>query len=860
MIIATDQQVIVFPPTVTPEMVLPYIATAKVLHYQGHDLVVVPHAMDETRVLRNMGVEVPSPIGFYYDWPKLKGIYDPFHHQRETSGFLTLNKRAYVLNEIGCVDSATEYLSPTGWRRMDQYDGGQVAQYNLDGTAEFVQPTEYVKKPCAEMIHLSSPRGVDQLLSPEHRVLYRQRRTNEWQVISAADLARRHGAARYGFEGGFETTFKMCGAGTGLTLAEVRLMVAIAADGSFPKGTVQNYCVFGLVKQRKKERLRALLTESEIEWREVNDGKNTRFTFRAPLRIKVFGERFYAADAVELQAIVEELSFWDGHRPAARPNEWKFFSCEEASIGFVQYAACATGWRTTVLRVPGKNENQRDVFILTATKRTTIGIAGRRAAKNISLEPSPDGFKYCFMVPSTFLVFRRNGCVFVSGNTGKTQSALWAADYLMKIGAVRKALIIAPLSCLERVWADAVFESFPHRKSVVLHGNKASRLKKLADDSADFLCINHDGVEIICDVKRDPKKKTVLASKLLRDDIDLIIVDETAVYRNAQTDRYRVLKKAVRAEHWIWGLSGAPIPEAPTDAWAQCRLITPETVPEFFTQFRNTTMAALTQYKWIPRKEATEIVYKAMQPAVRFSRDQCLDLPELMPPSERACELSAEQTKHYREITNQLVTEVKGRQIKAVNEGVKRMKLLQVVCGTLYAEQFDEKGVKLKERAVLEIDCASRLKVLRETIEECGQKVIVFAPFSATLDMIYREMSKHWTCALVYGATPKGQRDQTFSDFQARPDPHVLIADAGTMAHGLTLTEASTCIWYAPIDSNDNYTQANGRITRPGQKNVQNIIHICATAVERRIYKRLAEKENVQGVLLEMVEDGTLGA
>lgn len=544
MIVSTDHRALILPPAVRPESILPVIATAKVLQYQGHDLVVVPHELDETRVLRNMGIEAPSPIGFYYEWPKLKGLHDPFHHQRETAGFLTLNRRAYVLNDIG---------------------------------------------------------------------------------------------------------------------------------------------------------------------------------------------------------------------------------------------------------------------------------------------------------------------------TGKTQSALWAADYLMLLNQVRRVLIVSPLSTLERVWADAIFESFPGRTFNVLHGTAARRRKKFAED-VDFYIVNHDGLEIICDVQRHPKKKTVLAAKLLRDDIDLILIDELAVYRNAQTDRYRVLKKSIRPEHWVWGMTGAPIPEAPTDAWAECRLITPGTVSEFFTQFRNMTMAALTQYKWIPRREATEIVYKAMQPAVRFSREQCLDLPDLMPPSERTCELSPEQTKHYREIVNQLVTEVKGRKIKAVNEGVKRIKLLQIVCGTLYAEQFNELGVKLKERAVIEIDCSSRLKVLRETIEQCNEKVIVFAPFSATLDMIYREMSKFWSCALVYGDTPKAQRDRIFGDFQSKPDPHVLIADAGTMSHGLTLTEASTCVWYAPVDSNDDYTQANGRITRTGQKNVQNVIHICSTAVERRIYKRLAEKENVQGVLLDMVEDGTLGA
>jgi SNF2 family DNA or RNA helicase len=76
------------------------------------------------------------------------------------------------------------------------------------------------------------------------------------------------------------------------------------------------------------------------------------------------------------------------------------------------------------------------------------------------------------------------------------------------------------------------------------------------------------------------------------------------------------------------------------------------------------------------------------------------------------------------------------------------------------------------------------------------------------------------------------------------------------MSHGLTLTSASTIIWYAPVTSHDTYQQANARITRPGQKNTQFIVHLEGTEVERRIYKRLQSKEKMQGLLLDSVKDG----
>jgi SNF2 family DNA or RNA helicase len=77
------------------------------------------------------------------------------------------------------------------------------------------------------------------------------------------------------------------------------------------------------------------------------------------------------------------------------------------------------------------------------------------------------------------------------------------------------------------------------------------------------------------------------------------------------------------------------------------------------------------------------------------------------------------------------------------------------------------------------------------------------------------------------------------------------------MSHGLTLTEANTIVWYAPEWSNDTYNQANARISRPGQKNSQHIIHISGSEIERKIYARLRDRSKMQGVLLDAVASFT---
>jgi SNF2 family DNA or RNA helicase len=77
------------------------------------------------------------------------------------------------------------------------------------------------------------------------------------------------------------------------------------------------------------------------------------------------------------------------------------------------------------------------------------------------------------------------------------------------------------------------------------------------------------------------------------------------------------------------------------------------------------------------------------------------------------------------------------------------------------------------------------------------------------------------------------------------------------MAHGLTLTMASTIIWYGPVTSNEQYVQANGRIERIGKKHISNVVHIESTAVESKMYDRLRNKQKLQGLLLDLIQQET---
>ena len=147
---------------------------------------------------------------------------------------------------------------------------------------------------------------------------------------------------------------------------------------------------------------------------------------------------------------------------------------------------------------------------------------------------------------------------------------------------------------------------------------------------------------------------------------------------------------------------------------------------------------------------------------------------------------------------------------------------------------------------------------MKELIEESEGKIIVFVPLTGVLNYLKAELEKHWTVETVHGDISKTKRDEIFSNFQKTDDPRILIANPSTMSHGLTLTAATTIVWYAPVYSGEIYQQACARVRRPGQKRTTVIAHIASSEIERKIYQRLKDKESTQGLLLDMIKEAQL--
>ena len=474
-----------------------------------------------------------------------------------------------------------------------------------------------------------------------------------------------------------------------------------------------------------------------------------------------------------------------------------------------------------------------------------------RVLRNLGFDaPAPMGYYYDWpglykpfihqKTTAEFLTLNPRAFCLNGMGSGKTVSVLWAFDYLKKLGLVKRMLVISPLSTLERAWGDEIFRHFPELNFAVLHGDRKKRHQLLANDF-DIYIINHDGF------KNDQTVKLLNA----REGLDLIVVDEIASFRNNATDRWKALnalingskKLGMERKEWAWGLTGTPIPNAPTDAWAQVKLINPSNAPGYFGQFRDTVMKPAGPFGWSMRETALETVRAAMQPSVRFSREECIDLPPTTFVT-RQTTLTPEQKKAFDEMLKTLMAETESGQVTAINEAVKLSKLLQICCGS--AIGVDGDNVLLPN--------GPRTELVREIIEEAEAKVLVFVPFTASLNRIADELKKDYTVEVVDGSTSKSKRDTIFKDFQQAKAPRVLVCNPQTLSHGLTLTAANTVVWYAPISSNETYMQACARVTRPGQKLNTLIVNIEATELERKIYARLMGKEKVQSILLDLVK------
>ena len=434
-------------------------------------------------------------------------------------------------------------------------------------------------------------------------------------------------------------------------------------------------------------------------------------------------------------------------------------------------------------------------------------------------------------VTAEFLSINHRAFCFNEAGTGKTSSVLWATDYLMKQGRVKRVLIICPLSIMYSAWQGDVFNTCMHRSVGIAHGTSTKR-EKIINGEYEFVIINYDGVAIVKEA-------------ILKGGFDLIVIDEANAYKSPSTARWKTLAKILKPETKLWLLTGTPAAQSPVDAYGLAKLVSPHRVPKFAMAWRDKVMQQVTRFKWVPKHNAKDEVFKALQPAIRYAKNDCLDLPDVMYQT-RDIPLTPQVQKYYKQLKEQMLIETAGESVSAVNAAANLNKLLQISGGAVYTDK----------KEVIEFDISPRLSALMEVIDETEHKVLVFVPYRHTIQVVSQYLTKQGVSnEIINGEVSATDRAHIIGRFQNMDDPRVLVIQPQAASHGVTLTRADTIVFWSPVMGVETYLQCVARMDRVGQKNKMTVVHLEGSDVEKRIYKMLQGKVDLHSKLVDLYRE-----
>jgi SNF2 family DNA or RNA helicase len=292
-------------------------------------------------------------------------------------------------------------------------------------------------------------------------------------------------------------------------------------------------------------------------------------------------------------------------------------------------------------------------------------------------------------------------------------------------------------------------------------------------------------------------------------------------------------------------MTGTPAAQSPEDAFGLAKLVNPKAVPRSAGSFKDMVMYKYGPFKWLPRSNAGAIVSQVLQPAIRFTKEQCLDLPDMVY-AKRDVPLTKQQERYYNDIRLKMRATAGGESISAANAAINLSKLIQISGGAVYSDNGD----------TVTFDVSSRYKTLLEVINETSNKVLVFVPYTHTVEMIADKLNADGISSMVInGAVPAAKRTDIFRAFQSTPDPKVLVIQPQAAAHGVTLTAADTIVWWGPTHSVETYEQANARVHRQGQVNKCTVIQLQGSAAEKRVYAVLDRKIDIHTKIVDLYNE-----
>ena len=443
---------------------------------------------------------------------------------------------------------------------------------------------------------------------------------------------------------------------------------------------------------------------------------------------------------------------------------------------------------------------------------------------------------------------KREYAYFMEMGTGKSKVLIDNIAMLYDKGGIDAAIIVAPKG-VYRNWSEK--EIPMHMPEHVLSQMAVwnpSPTKAQKKELVKLFDITHDLKILVINVEAFSTKKGVaFVEKFILAHNPLLAVDESTTIKNPKAQRTKNLLKLSINTKYRRILTGFPVTRSPLDLYSQCYFLSPDLLgyasyysfQNRYAQLINRKMGARSFRQVVGYQNLEELTKNVNEFSYRVLKKDCLDLPDKVY-QRREVELTPEQKKVYKELKDYAMAELESHEIVSVTSVLTQiLRLHQVVCGFVKHDNGEEVEIK-----------NNRVDELINILEEARGKTIIWANYQYDIKRILRtlkDITGAESVATYYGETPDEERQEVIRRFQ---DPNsqlkYLISNVQTGGYGITLTAATTVVYYSNNYDLEKRLQSEDRAHRIGQTNKVTYIDLISKGtVDEKIVKALRNKLNL---------------
>jgi len=455
-------------------------------------------------------------------------------------------------------------------------------------------------------------------------------------------------------------------------------------------------------------------------------------------------------------------------------------------------------------------------------------------------EHQRDALKQCWN-KEAFAIFAEMG-------TGKSKIALDNACILYNQGSIDRLLVVAPKGAY-MTWVDQEIPTHVPdyiEKNVVVW--KQSTSQKYMSELRSMMNNNFELKIMVMNVEAFSTKRGVDFARLFLIGKSMMIVDESTTIKNPKAKRTKAIHALRDETKYRRILTGSPVTQSPLDLWAQMDFLDPYILEQssyyaFRTRYAvivtaNAAGGTHTYQKILKFKNLKELGDLVAPHSYRILKKDCLDLPDKVY-VKRYVELTDEQKKAYAEMKENALATLNGSSATAFNVLTQLIRLHQITCGHMATDSDDIIDIK-----------SNRLDELMQILGENSGKVIIWANYIYDINQIKKAIEKEFgekSYCTYYGATATEDRQKCINEFQD-PDSKLrfFIGNTQTGGYGITLTAASTVIYYSNNYDLEKRIQSEDRAHRIGQMNKVLYIDLVAKGtIDVKIIRSLRNKVNI---------------